>query len=75
MSEPIKTGMKFCGLNILIDSTGIAEVDKAIKTMYYDSSRRTAPLGIIRKDVQLVMAWLRGKVEKKPEPQGLLFEG
>ena len=72
--KQIKAKDKFFGLNVYIDSSGIKEVDEALKTLFHDGNRRTAPLYMYREDVQLVLAWTRGEVEKKPEPQKLLFE-
>lgn len=61
----IKTGQKFFGLKIMLDSTGIDEVDAALKTMFKDQYRRTAPLSVLRPDCQVVLAWVRGDISKK----------
>ena len=74
MPDQIKAKDKFFGLKVYIESSGIKEVDEALKTLFHDSNRRTAPLYMYREDVQLVLAWSRGEVEKKPETQPLLFE-
>jgi hypothetical protein len=61
----IKTGIKFFGQNISIESTGIDKVDKALKSLFYDDYRKTAELLISREDAQIALAWSRG--ELKPE--------
>lgn len=61
----IKTGQKFFGLKITLESTGIDEIDAALKTMFKDQYRHTAPLLISRSDCQVVLAWTRGDITKK----------
>ena len=61
----IKTGQKFFGLKVMLDSTGVDEVDKAIKTLFHDQYNRTAPLLMSRPDSQIVMAWVNGEITKK----------
>lgn len=70
----INTGLKIFGQKIMIESTGIPEVDKALKTVFHDDYRKTAPLDMFREDVQIVLAWSRSEeVEPEPEQQMVLF--
>lgn len=64
----INTGIKFFGQKILIESTGIEDVDAAMKQLFYDDYKNTASLDMIRKDVQLVLAWSRNELKRPIEP-------
>lgn len=57
----IDTGIKFFSQKILIESTGDDEVDAAIKTLFHDDYRKTAPLSINRPDSRIVLAWIKKK--------------
>jgi len=57
-TNTINTGIKFCGLKIMIESSGDPEIDAAIKTMFKDQYLKTAPLRMERRDVSLVIGWM-----------------
>lgn len=57
----IKTGIKFFGQSILIESSGDGDVDEALKTLFVDGYNKTAPLYIKRPDSQIVLEWLKEK--------------
>ena len=57
----VYTGLKFFGQKIYVESTGDAEVDTAMKTVFKDDYRRTAPLRMQRRDVSLVLGWYYDK--------------
>ena len=61
MKDKIKTGENFFGLKIILESSGEAKVDAAIKTLFHDQYRRTSPLGIDREDSQIVLKWMKKK--------------
>ena len=59
------TGIKFFSQRILIESTGNLEVDKAMKSVFYDDYNKTAPLDMSREDVQIVLRWSRMSAEAR----------
>lgn len=81
--ELIYTGLRFFGLRIYVKSTGDAEVDAAIKTVFKDDYMKTAPLRMERRDVSLVLGWYYEKQDSKTSVpvkeqnigQSGLFEG
>jgi len=63
----IKTTVKFFGQTVYMESSGIGEVDKALKTLFHDSYFNTAPLEVSRSDSQIVLAWSRGESDQFSE--------
>ena len=61
----INTGCKFFGQKIMIESTGITKVDAALKTLFYDDYRHTAPLEMRREDSKIALAFSRGEFKKE----------
>lgn len=43
------------------EAGGDDEVDAAIKTLFHDDYRKTAPLSINRPDSQIVLAWMKDR--------------
>ena len=68
------TGEKIFNLKLYIESTGRDDVDKAMKHIFHDEFTGNGALYIIRKDVQLVLAWSRGETIEPEKGMGL-FEG
>lgn len=59
-AKTIDTGIKFFGLRIYLDSTGLPEIDNAAKSVFKDDYLKTAPLTISeREDVRLLLEWSR----------------
>jgi len=67
--DKLFTGSKFFGLKIWIDSTGRKDVDEAMLQVFHDNYHRTAPLGMNRPVVQLVLAWSRGELPDQQTSQ------
>ena len=51
----IYIGSKFFNKKIFIESFDDKELDAALKSVFYDHYRRTAPLRMARADVQLLL--------------------
>lgn len=57
----IYTGLKFFNKKIFIESFDNKELDAALKSVFHDHYRRTAPLRMARADVQLLLNTVRAK--------------
>jgi len=62
MAKYIYTSIHFCCQKIFIESTGDKDTDKAIKSIFKDHYRKTAPLRMARNDVQIALAWRNRKL-------------
>ena len=71
----IYTGIKFFGQKIFLESSGEKETDAALKSVFWDSYHRTAPLRMMRRDVSLLVGRLyEGQVTEHSQGQKELFE-
>ena len=53
----IDTNIKFFGQRVYLESTGDKKVDMALKRVFHDDYRRTAPLDMERADVKIILEW------------------
>ena len=51
----IDTNIKFFGQRVYLESTGDKKVDMALKRVFHDDYRRTAPLDMERADVKIIL--------------------
>jgi hypothetical protein len=63
MPDLITTKERFFGLRLYLDSTGEADVDEAILSLFHDHYTGSGALEISRTDSQIVLEWnkKRGK--------------